>query len=100
MRDKVQSNAGRQTMQASSSQRSSATLAAVRVYWKLALVILLVTLLVVFVVQNANSIHVKFLLWEADMPQALVVFFAVLSGMVFGVVFNRWKRWRSSHVRR
>jgi uncharacterized integral membrane protein len=100
MRDKVQSDAGRQTMQASSSQRFSATLAAVRVYWKLALGILLVTLLVVFVVQNANSIHVKFLLWEADMPQALVVFLAVLSGMVFGVVFNRWKRWRSSHVRR
>jgi hypothetical protein len=31
------------------------------------------------------------------MPQALVVFLAVLSGMVFGVVFNRWKRWRFSH---
>ena len=104
MRDNIQDDPLRQEVQARSSPGSSATLAAIggwwKAYWKLALGILLVTLLVVFVVQNANFIHVKFLLWEADMPQALVVFLAVLSGTVFGVVFNRWKRWRSSRVRR
>ena len=67
-------------------------------YLKAALGILLVALLVTFVVQNATSIHVKFLSWEADLPQALVVFMALLSGVVFGVAFNRWQRWRSSRI--
>jgi uncharacterized integral membrane protein len=103
MRDKVQNDALEQK-QASSSPESSATLAAVggywKAYWKLALGMLLVVLLVVFVVQNANAIHVKFLVWEANMSQALVVFLALLSGVVIGVGFNRWQRWRSSHVQR
>jgi uncharacterized integral membrane protein len=73
--------------------------AAVRAYWKLGLGLLLVALLVVFVAQNADSIHVKLFAWETDMSQALVVFLAVLAGVVFGVVFNRWERWRSSRRR-
>jgi len=70
-----------------------------RTYWKLGLGLLLVALLVVFVAQNAESIHVKLFGWETDMSQALVVFLAVLAGVVFGVVFNRWARWRSSRER-
>jgi len=104
MRDKVQNDALGQKVQASNSPKSSTMLAAVRgywkAYWKLALGMLLLVLLVVFVVQNANTIHVKFLVWEADISQALVVFLAMLSGVVFGVVFNRWQRWRSTRVRR
>ena len=102
MRDKAQNEALGQNARASSSPRSSATLAAAggywRAYWKLALGMLLVALLVVFVVQNADAIHVKFLVWETDMSQALVVFLSLLSGVAFGVVFNRWQRWRSSHA--
>jgi uncharacterized integral membrane protein len=71
-----------------------------KAYWKLGLGMLLVVLLVVFVVQNANTIHVRFLAWEADMSQALVVFLAMLSGVVLGVAFARWQRWRSTHVQR
>jgi uncharacterized integral membrane protein len=104
MRDKVQNDPLGQKVQASSSPKYSATLAAIRgywkAYWKLALGMLLVVLLVVFVAQNANAIHVKFLVWEADMSQALVVFLSLLLGVVFGVAFNRWQRWRSSHVQR
>jgi uncharacterized integral membrane protein len=104
MRDKVQNDPLGKKVQASSSPGSSPTLAAVggywKAYWKLALGMLLVVLLVVFVVQNADAIHVKFLVWEADMSQALVVFLSLLSGVVFGVAFNRWQRWRSSHVQR
>ena len=98
MRDKVKNDAPGQKVQASSSPRSSATLAAVGAYWKLALGMLLVALLVVFVVQNADAIHVKFLVWETDVSQALLVLLSVLSGVAFGVVANRWQRWRSSHV--
>jgi uncharacterized integral membrane protein len=96
MRDKLQSDAGHQTVQASNSQRSSATLAAVRAYWKLALGVLLLALLALFAVQNADAINVKFFVWEADMPQALVVFLALLSGMILGVALNKWQRWRLS----
>lgn len=90
--------------QTSSKPRSSSPFVAIRdfwkAYWKLALGMLLVVLLVVFVVQNANTIHVKFLAWEADLSQALVVFVALLSGMVFGVTLTRWQRWRSARVQR
>ena len=99
MRD-MQNDALRRRVKTSRSQGPSATLAYVRAYWKLALGMLLAALLVLFVVQNADAIHVKFLVWETDMSLALVVFLALLSGVVLGVVFNRWQRWRSSHVRR
>jgi uncharacterized integral membrane protein len=103
MREKRNASLGNEA-QTRSPSKSSATFVAIRgywkAYWKLALGMLLVVLLVVFVVQNANTIHVKFLAWEADMSQAMVVFLAMLSGVVFGVTFNRWQRWRSSHVQR
>jgi hypothetical protein len=61
MRDKVQNDPLGQKVQASSSPKYSATLAAIRgywkAYWKLALGMLLVVLLVVFVAQNANAIQ-------------------------------------------
>jgi len=99
MRDSTQNDALRRRGN-TRSRGTSATLDYVRAYWKLALGMLLAAFLVLFVVQNADAIHVKFLVWETDMSQALVVFLALLSGVVLGVVFNRWQRWRSSHVRR
>jgi uncharacterized integral membrane protein len=87
----IRRDVGGQKVRASSPHRSSSTLASVRA---------LVAVLVVFVVQNADAIHVKFLVWEADLSQALVVFLSLLSGVVFGVAFNRWQRWRASHVRK
>jgi uncharacterized integral membrane protein len=104
MRKNIQDDPLKQRVETNSPHKSSAPLAAVgaywKAYWKLALGMLLVAQLAVFVVQNATVVHVKFLVWETDMSQALVVFLSLLSGVVFGVVFNKWQRWRSSHVQR
>jgi uncharacterized integral membrane protein len=64
---------------------------------KLALGIVLVVLMMVFVAQNADAIHVKFLVWETDVSQALVIFSTLLSGVLIGVLATRWQRWRLSH---
>jgi len=53
-----------------------------------------------FSVQNADNIQVRFLGWETQMSQALVVFSALLSGVVFGVALNSWLWWRTSRRQR
>ena len=75
---------------------SSSMGASVWAYSKLALGGGLVALLVVFSVQNANDMQVRFLGWETRMSQAVVVLSALMCGLVFGVAFNSWFRWRSS----
>lgn len=79
---------------------SSGTAVSIWAYSKLALAGMLVALLMVFSVQNANNIQVRFLVWETQMSQALVVFSALLSGVVFGVALNSWLWWRSSRKQR
>jgi uncharacterized integral membrane protein len=79
--------------------RSSMALAPVWVRSKLVLGLLLVVLLVLFLVQNGQAIHVDFMWWETDMSQALVVFMALLFGAVLGVALTRWLRGPSSHRR-
>jgi uncharacterized integral membrane protein len=80
----------------SNSSRYSATIASVWGYAKLALGFLLLALLVSFVVQNAAPIRIEFLVWETDVSPALMVFLALLWGVVFGVTLSDWPWWRSS----
>jgi uncharacterized integral membrane protein len=79
--------------------RSSVALASVWVRSKLTLGLLLLALLVLFLVQNGQAIHVDFMWWETELSQALVVFMALLFGVVLGVALTSWLRGRSSHKR-
>ena len=94
MRHTIRDSPLRNRGQISDRNGSSAKLASGWAYAKLALGMLLATLLVLFVLQNAQAVRVEFLLWEADISQALVLFLTLLSGLGFGVVLNSWLRWR------
>lgn len=64
-------------------------------YGKLGIGLALAAVLVLFSVQNAGDVHVRFLTWEAEMSQALVALTALLGGAVVGVTVNSWLRWRA-----
>jgi lipopolysaccharide assembly protein A len=51
---------------------------------KLAITLILASLVVVFIVQNAVIVEIRFLFWTLSMSRALVIFFALVIGMVIG----------------
>ena len=76
------------------AHEKSTRFASLGTYTKLASGMLLMSLLTVFVIQNAAAIYVELVVWEADLSLALVVMLAVASGIVAGAAFRSWPRWR------
>ena len=60
------------------------------------LVILIVAALVVFSVQNANPVTVSFLLWQFNASLAIVVFLALVTGVIIMAVISLGMRLRKS----
>jgi uncharacterized integral membrane protein len=56
---------------------------------------LLVSLLVVFVVQNDGVIPLEFLVWKSEVSQSLLIALTLLSGLLLGVALDRWWRRRA-----
>lgn len=52
---------------------------------KLILSLILLLLVTLFAVQNADVITIKFLLWELDISLALMIFLTFTIGLVFGL---------------
>lgn len=52
---------------------------------KLILSLLLLFIVALFAVQNAAVITIKFLLWEFDISQALMIFLTFAIGLVIGL---------------
>ena len=57
-----------------------------RTYMKFAIVtsFILLTLLMIFAVQNAALVQIRFLLWEFEFPRSLLIFLTLLIGIVIG----------------
>ena len=51
---------------------------------RLALVLVLSSLTVVFVAQNVSVVEIGFLFWRATMSSALLIFFTLMIGFVLG----------------
>ena len=65
------------------------------------LVILIVAALVIFSVQNANPVTVSFALWQFHASLAIVVFLALVTGViVMAVVFlgMRFRKSKKGHI--
>lgn len=54
----------------------------IRVYTGLVLLVLIV--IVIFIVQNANVVDIKFLFWTVSMSRSLMIFFVLTIGIVIG----------------
>ncbi len=53
---------------------------------KLVTLIVLATLLLVFILQNAAPVVVNFLVWEIESPRAVVLFLIFLGGLITGIL--------------
>lgn len=62
----------------------------------LILVLLLISIVVVFSVQNAIPVAVNFLFWKFEASLAIVIFLALLAGLLAGITIDLWLRRRST----
>jgi len=53
---------------------------------KLFLVLLLLFLVVVFAVQNSNTMEIKLIFWSLNIPLAIALFFAFFAGIIVGIL--------------
>lgn len=61
--------------------------------------LLLSAVAVVFIVQNAAAVELRFLLWRVAFSQALVIFFALAAGIVTGWGLHAWLAFRRGQRR-
>lgn len=61
---------------------------------KLALVLILSSLAVVFVVQNVAAVEIGFLFWRGSMPSSLLIFVVLMLGFFLGWFLNDYLRYR------
>jgi uncharacterized integral membrane protein len=52
--------------------------------WRLATTLVLLGLLLLFALQNAAAVQVRFLFWQLDMPRSLLILVLLVIGMIIG----------------
>jgi uncharacterized integral membrane protein len=61
---------------------------------KLALLLILSSLAVVFVTQNVAAVEIGFLFWSASISSALLIFITLMLGLFLGWFLNDYLRYR------
>jgi uncharacterized integral membrane protein len=57
-------------------------------------IVVLITVVVLFSVQNASPVAVTFLVWKFDASLAIVIFLSLVTGILIGAVITLWARRR------
>jgi uncharacterized integral membrane protein len=57
---------------------------------KLVLILLLSSLAVVFIAQNASVVEVAFLFWRLSISAALLIFFTLMIGFILGWILHAY----------
>lgn len=70
-----------------------------RVYTRLAIALVLLGAVLVFASQNANVVSVRFLGWQTEMSLALLLFFALATGIAIGSLVAGGLYWRRARRR-
>jgi uncharacterized integral membrane protein len=63
---------------------------------KLVAIIVIVSLCVVFLIQNVASVDVVFLLWSITLSRALLIFFTLVTGFVLGWFLHSYVAYRQA----
>ncbi|MGA2331190.1 MAG: LapA family protein [Syntrophales bacterium] len=63
---------------------------------KLILVLILTSLAVIFIIQNAAVFDVRFLFWNVSMSRALLIFFLLIIGIALGWFLHSYLSYRKS----
>lgn len=56
--------------------------------FNVAIILIIVALVTVFSVQNADPVKFTFLFWKFEASLAIVIFLSVLSGLITGVIIT------------
>ena len=62
--------------------------------FKIAMVVVLAGLCLIFIAQNIQVVTVSFLFWEISMSRAVLIFFALLTGFVIGWFLRSYLAYR------
>lgn len=49
---------------------------------------ILLALVIVFIIQNTETVQVRLLLWNLSMPRSIMIFLVLLIGVAVGVLFR------------
>ena len=60
--------------------------------FKIATVVVLLSLFLIFTLQNASPITVDFLIWELQSPRAVVLFLVFFAGLATGVLLTLYRQ--------
>ncbi|MDO8412970.1 MAG: LapA family protein [Gallionellaceae bacterium] len=63
---------------------------------KLALILILSSMAVIFIVQNVAVVEIGFLFWRAAMSSALLIFFTLMVGFILGWFLHSYLVYRKS----
>ncbi|HVO65345.1 MAG TPA: LapA family protein [Syntrophales bacterium] len=64
--------------------------------FKLILIIILTSLVVIFITQNVAVVEVSFLFWSVSMSRALLIFFLLIIGFILGWFLHSYLSYRKS----
>jgi uncharacterized integral membrane protein len=63
---------------------------------RLVLLLVLSSMALVFIIQNAAVVEIAFLSWRASMSSALLIFFSLLAGFVLGWLMHSYRLHRKA----
>jgi uncharacterized integral membrane protein len=60
--------------------------------FKLIIILIITVLLIIFAIQNAETVKVKLWFWQADIPGALLIVICIGIGILFGLLLINPKK--------
>jgi len=63
---------------------------------KLALILILSILAIVFIAQNVAMVEIDFLFWTISLSSALLIFFTLILGFILGWFLHSYRLYRKS----
>jgi len=64
--------------------------------FKIILIIILASITVIFLIQNVAAVEVSFLFWYISMSRALLIFFTLVIGFLFGWFLHSYFTYRKA----